>query len=688
MDYAFHPAYFAALSSANERTQPGGLTLFSAQVTLDKTHATVSDHAVLQAREGFIREALTQTGGQMIDSKGDWLFVVFLQPHEAVRAALILKSKLAAWAKSATVTVTTQIGIHAPAPQDFGVSEKRSTELFATDFAVCQRFVQLCGNGEVYVTQRAFDQARETLDYSTLNAFEHLLWANHGPYIFPGIDLDVELGHIQPDHLAQPVPPAESEFARPHPVENNNMVWGWRPAPATRIPRTRWVLDQKIRNGWFGEVWSAKEEGTSEKRMIECCFRTDKVELLAKESETMSVIKRKLTENRNVLRIFDISLEKPPFFILFEHFEGKDLKTWAGEAGGAASIPFSTRLELVAQVASGLQGVSDAKLVHKTLTPDHILVMGTGQTLNDLQVKITNLSIGHIGQCPSLKLEVPEVARVPEPPQEVPEPATETPEPAVSSETEDAPQKAPLDETQMYTAPEVIAGRQATIQSDIYSVGVLLCQFVLGNLSELLSPERVKDVVAGLKRDALVPCFSENPAERPDNPGKITQELRNLIKDRESRSAQSADRSRRRKIEAIVSVCFAIVAVVVLSVLGPKYWPSKKSDAPVPKAVEGTTEDSKTRIDPNRRESSDARPDYNAIAKETTTDGPGSTSGNPTRKPSKKTEPETFGIATLKYLIFPLCVVIVLGTLIQQFGPGLLHWFHNRSHHSDDGEAP
>jgi len=42
--------------------------------------------------------------------------------------------------------------------------------------------------------------------------------------------------------------------------------------------------------------------------------------------------------------------------------------------------------------------------------------------------------------------------------------------------------------TQMYMAPEVIAGRPATIRSDIYSLGVVLCQLLARDLSPAKGP--------------------------------------------------------------------------------------------------------------------------------------------------------------------------------------------------------
>lgn len=637
MDYSYNPNYRSLLCSLSERDQGGGLTFFAGYINIDATHAKVSDSAIKQALDKIVEEAFALTEGQIIDRSDDWFFVAFLQSSDAVQASLTIKSKLEAWAKSTGAEVKTKFGIHSVRAQEFGISEKASDACYSKDFDISHRLMDLCGGDDIFVSLPAFDRARSGLSSSTLKSFGRLIWADHGPYQFPGLDLDCGLGHIQPDHLALPSAPTASKLVRPNLPENDQTVWGWRPAPAVRLPRSRWVLEQKIRVGRFGEVWVVKDEGSSDKRMIECCFQKNVVEQIKEESEALLVVKRKITENRNVLRLLELALDKPPYYLMFEHFEGTDLPAWINAFGSAGSVPFSSRLELVAQIASGVQGVHDAKLLHKHITPEHILVCGTGQTLKDVQAKITDVCIGHIGM----------------------EPTVLPPANPSECETEDSFENAKPDEAGMYDAPEVIAGDSATVKSDVYSVGVILCQLVLGNLSEPCPTERANEIIGGLKREGLIPVCAENPTERVDRPGKIAQELRTMIKERESRVSGPGKVSKRKLIETIVSLILVGVSITVLGIFGPQFLRNiGKAEKPAQIELAEAEEEgymSKRKL-------------------------PVSRGGRSVQEDPNKPEPESPGAIALKYLVFPLCGAIIIGTFIQRFGSGIYLWYRRHTH--------
>ena len=637
MDHSYNPNYRSVLCSLSERDQGCGLTLFAGSINIDATHAKVSDSAVKQARDKILEEAFAQTEGQIIDRSDDWLFAAFLQPSDAVQASLIIKSKLESWAKSSGAGVKTKIGVHSVRAQEFGISEKASDACYSKDFDASHRLMELCGGEDIFVTLPAFDRARAGLSSSTLKSFGRLIWADHGPYQFPGLDLDCGLGHIQSDHLALPTAPSASEFARPHLAENDQTVWGWRPAPAVRLPRSRWVLEYKIRVGRFGEVWVVKDEGSSDKRMIECCFQKNVVELIKEESEALLVVKRKITENRNVLRLLELALDKPPYYLMFEHFEGTDLLAWVKAFGSAGSVPFSSRLELVAQIASGVQGIHEAKLLHKHVTPEHILVCGTGQTLKDVQAKVTDVCIGHIGLEPTVK------------------PRANPGE----CETEDSLENSKSVESGIYAAPEVTAGDSPTVKSDVYSVGVILCQMVLGNLSEPCPPERANEIIGGLKREGLIPVCAENPTERVDRPGKIAQELRTMIKERESRVSGPGKVSKRKLIESIVSLIVVGIAISVLGIFGPQFLGNKdEAEKPAQNELAEAEEEgvvSKRKLPVSR--------------------GGRSAQNNPNTP-----ETESPGVVALKFLVFPLCGAIIIGTFIQKFGNGIYLWYRRHTH--------
>jgi serine/threonine protein kinase len=82
--------------------------------------------------------------------------------------------------------------------------------------------------------------------------------------------------------------------------------------------------------------------------------------------------------------------------------------------------------------------------------------------------------------------------------------------------------------TRLYMAPELTAGRPPSIQSDIYSLGVLLYQLMIGDLSEPMTTDWERGVRDPLLRDDLHHCLAGEPAERFSSADELAQRLRAL----------------------------------------------------------------------------------------------------------------------------------------------------------------
>jgi len=49
------------------------------------------------------------------------------------------------------------------------------------------------------------------------------------------------------------------------------------------VPQTKWVLEQKLGEGGFGEVWLGQHQVMKERRVFKFCFRADRVRSLKRE---------------------------------------------------------------------------------------------------------------------------------------------------------------------------------------------------------------------------------------------------------------------------------------------------------------------------------------------------------------------------------------------------------------------
>src|SRR5437762_11353545 len=118
----------------------------------------------------------------------------------------------------------------------------------------------------------------------------------------------------------------------------------------------------------------------------------------------------------------------------------------------------SARLEIVAQAAEALQAAHEAGILHRDIKPGNLLVRGDA-VAGPIHVFIADFGIG---QLTSEKL-LREGTRLG---------FTRTVSDLLS----------PLSGTMLYLAPEVLEGNAATARSDIYSLGVVFWQLLIGNL--------------------------------------------------------------------------------------------------------------------------------------------------------------------------------------------------------------
>src|SRR5947208_1555968 len=67
--------------------------------------------------------------------------------------------------------------------------------------------------------------------------------------------------------------------------------------------------------------------------------------------------------------------------------------------------------------------------------------------------------------------------------------------------------------TLLYMAPELTAGQPASARSDIYSLGVVLYQLVIGDLARPLTTDWAKRISDSSLREDLERCFAGEPQE-------------------------------------------------------------------------------------------------------------------------------------------------------------------------------
>jgi serine/threonine-protein kinase len=297
----------------------------------------------------------------------------------------------------------------------------------------------------------------------------------------------------------------------------------WRPAPGLEVPGTAWVLEEKLGQGGFGEVWLARHRQLKEPRVFKFCVRADRVRALKREMTLFRVWRARVGDHPHLVQLLGVHLDKPPSYLEEEYVSGRDLRTWCAAQGGIAQVPVELRLELMAQAADGLAAAHDAGIIHRDIKPGNILVScrkaggaaGTATIERELPTaKLTDFGIGNVVSAEALAGITAAGFTAP------PGPSTSL----------------PLMGTYAYLAPELLMGRPATVQSDLYSMGVVLYQLLVKDFTQPVTTDWARAIPDAVEQEDLQRCFAGRPEERFGSAQELALHLRSLSKRRSARS--------------------------------------------------------------------------------------------------------------------------------------------------------
>ncbi len=520
--------------------------------------------ALIQQHHAKVRELLGQfEAGKEISTAGDSFLLVFGNPSDAVRFALLLQGRLRAWAQETGRPIADRIGIHVGEVFiEAGDDPATTKDLHGMQVDTCARVMALAQGNQILMTRFVFDNARQVLKGQDLEGVGPLAWLNHGPYLLKGVEEPLEVCEVGEAGQGTLKPPTNSEKARRHVTDESEPVLGWRPALDQLVPNSRWLLERKLGEGGFGEVWLGRHETLKERRVFKFCFRADRVRSLKREVTLFRLLKEKVGQHPNIVGIQEVFFNEPPYYIVMDYAEATDLRAWC-EREGFANIPIETRLEIVAQMADALQAAHTAGVLHRDVKPGNILVSkrpphpASGHPLpsdgrgaggeGTVQAKLTDFGIGQV-----LSEEyLAGMTRAG---------FTETMLGSYSSATG----------TQLYMAPELVAGQPASARSDIYSLGVVFYQLLIGDFSKAVTIDWARRITDPLLREDLVKCFAGDPQERFAEAGELARNLRALSQRRADRARRNRAATRGQLVQRTTVVCALVTAVVLLALFAFK----------------------------------------------------------------------------------------------------------------------
>jgi len=511
--------------------------------------------AELSARHDRMARALVERHeGREID-KTDGFLLLFERPLLAVAFALAYHEALARFAAEEGVFLEARVGIHVgevflrenpPAEVAQGA---KPIEVEGLAKPLAARLMALARGGQTLLTRSAFDLARRAAA-GAAGFGESLRWLAHGGYAFKGIDEAIEVYEVGVEGRAPLLPPSGSEKARR--LGSDDTVLGWRPAPGQTVPlRPNWEFEKKLGEGGFGEVWLARQRKTREPRVFKFCFDLERARGLQREVTVCRLLRETLGNRPDIARILDWNFEEPPYFLEFEYTEGGNLVEWVEAQGGFSSVAMSRRLELAAQAAEAVAAAHSVGVLHKDIKPANILV--TTDPDGSPRARVTDFGIGLVTDSTRLAdLGITQLGM------------TETPATAGGTRPSG---------TRIYMAPEVLESKPATIQADIYSLGVLVYQMAVGDFARSLAPGWERDVDDEILREDVAAFVDGRPERRVASAIEVARRLRALDRRRAERQAEriaaeraEADRRaletarRRRRIAAVIAAVGVLFA--------------------------------------------------------------------------------------------------------------------------------
>ncbi|MFI3260567.1 MAG: Stk1 family PASTA domain-containing Ser/Thr kinase [bacterium] len=141
--------------------------------------------------------------------------------------------------------------------------------------------------------------------------------------------------------------------------------------------------------------------------------------------------------NQNIVEVYDVGEDDGEYYIVMEYIKGTHLKTLIKKRG---KLSISEVVDISLQITNGLSVAHDSYLIHRDIKPQNILILDNGL------IKITDFGI------------------------------------AVAMNATQLTQTNSVMGSVHYLPPEQAMGKNSSLQSDIYSIGILMYELLAGKL--------------------------------------------------------------------------------------------------------------------------------------------------------------------------------------------------------------
>lgn len=283
--------------------------------------------------------------------------------------------------------------------------------------------------------------------------------------------------------------------------------------------RPQWRLVEHLDSGGFGEVWRVAQVKTGETRVYKFALNAESLAALKREITLFRLLRNQLGEAAPIAEVRDWNLEEAPYFLELSDYPAGNLASWLAARGETSQ---AERLRLFGDIAEAVAQVHGVGVLHKDIKPSNLLIVeddgrpkplladfgGGGVLAEDL---ITNAGITRLG----------------------------------FSQVLDADHFG----TPLYAAPELLEGQPHTVRSDVYALGVLLYQLLIGDFRKPLASGWERRIDDELLREDIDAAVQGSPDRRLANAQELADRVRSLDSRRAARASERADQKRRIEAE-------------------------------------------------------------------------------------------------------------------------------------------
>ena len=208
----------------------------------------------------------------------------------------------------------------------------------------------------------------------------------------------------------------------------------------------------------------------------------------------------------NIVEVYDVGEDNGNYYIVMEYIEGKHLKELIKKRG---KLTTSEVVDIMLQITDGMSVAHDSYIIHRDIKPQNIMILENGI------VKITDFGIAMAMNATQLTQTNSVMGSV------------------------------------HYIPPEQASGKGATLQSDIYSMGIVMYELLTGKLpfrgenAVEIALKHLKEPVPNIKdelpnlpnsiENIILKATAKNPKNRYNDAREMHEDLKTCLDDSRAR---------------------------------------------------------------------------------------------------------------------------------------------------------